>query len=89
MGCCQVLRNPQSSHCFCGLIIPTTPEPWSKSTILATEAAQSPTPVAYKLVEARQTNPLGERLYQVYMPQRITIHGAKLHPTTLWESAAL
>ncbi|MEO8891305.1 MAG: hypothetical protein ABI417_07190 [Coleofasciculaceae cyanobacterium] len=70
--------------------IPTTPEPCSENTVLATEAAQSPVPVAYELVEAdRQTNLLGERLYEVYKPQRITIHGVKPHPITLCESAAL
>lgn len=46
--------------------------------------------VTYDLVEAEHlAQPLGETLYEVYKPQRITIHGAKPHPTTLCESVAL
>ncbi|NER93529.1 MAG: methylase [Symploca sp. SIO1B1] len=55
-----------------------------------TEHTQRPALVAYDLREAQEeAKPLGETLYEVYQPQRIAIHGALPHPTTLCESAAL
>ncbi|MBW4465605.1 MAG: strawberry notch family protein [Pegethrix bostrychoides GSE-TBD4-15B] len=45
-------------------------------------------PVAYQSVTATTRQP-GESLYEVYQPQRIQITGARSHPTTLCESAAL
>ena len=55
-----------------------------------TGLTQRPVPVTYDLREAQEeAKPLGETLYEVYQPQRIAIHGALPHPTTLCESAAL
>ncbi|NER48587.1 MAG: methylase, partial [Symploca sp. SIO1A3] len=55
-----------------------------------TGLTQRPAPVSYDLREAQEeAKPLGETLYEVYQPQRIAIHGALPHPTTLCESAAL
>jgi hypothetical protein len=63
----------------------TLPDLVEKSSVL-----REVVKVTYNLVEAEHlAQPLGETLYEVYKPQRITIDGAKPHPTTLCESAAL
>lgn len=66
-----------------------------KMSVSASEApslkpSDEPVPVTYDLVEDnREGEALSETLYEVYQPKRIAIHGAKPHPTTLCESAAL
>ncbi|MBE9108281.1 strawberry notch family protein [Nodosilinea sp. LEGE 07298] len=66
-------------------------------------AAQSPPPpqqppvaVSYEVIDQEDKNapqheqqPMRETLYEVYQPQRIVVHGALPHPTTLCESGAL
>ena len=62
----------------------------SEEESTSTGHTQRPALVAYDLREAQEeAKPLGETLYEVYQPQRIAIHGALPHPTTLCESAAL
>ncbi|NEQ64325.1 MAG: hypothetical protein F6K21_02275 [Symploca sp. SIO2D2] len=62
----------------------------SSEKSIPTQHTQHPVPVSYDLREAeREAKPLGETLYEVYQPQRIAIHRALPHPTTLCESAAL
>jgi len=66
------------------------PTPTRLEDRTSTKPTERPALVTYNLREAKsEAKPLGETLYEVYQPQRIAIHGALPHPTTLCESAAL